>query len=80
MTGVYDMQRANGNCFALDNGGRFRVPLLHSNADAMMARLRNFGMLLFKPVELNTRLEVNTCNGRKDESYTLSALWPSLLY
>jgi hypothetical protein len=53
---LYAMQRANGDVFALEDHGRFRVPLFHSSHDAMMARLRNFGMLLFKPVALDARL------------------------
>ena len=50
------MQRANGDVFALDNKGRFCVPLFHSSRDAMTARLRNGDMLLFKPVALDARL------------------------
>jgi len=53
---LYAMQRANGDVFALEDNGRFRVPLFHSSHDGMMARLRNFGMLLFKPVALDARL------------------------
>ena len=53
---LYAMQRANGDVFALEDHGLFRVPLFHSSHDAMMARLRNFGMLLFKPVSLDARL------------------------
>jgi hypothetical protein len=53
---LYAMQRANGDVFALEDHGRFRVPLFHSSHDAMMARLRHFGMLLFKPVALDARL------------------------
>jgi hypothetical protein len=49
------MQRANGDWFALDHHGRLRVPLFHSSQDAMIARLRNFGLLVFKPVLLNAR-------------------------
>ena len=56
MSDLYAMQRANGDVFALDDHGRFRVPLFHSSHDAMMARLRNFGMLLFKPVKLDASL------------------------
>jgi hypothetical protein len=56
MSDLYAMQRANGDVFALDDHGRFRVPLFHSTHDAMMARLRNLGMLLFKPVALDARL------------------------
>lgn len=56
MSDIYAMQRANGDVFALDNKGRFCVPLFHSSRDAMTARLRNGGMLLFKPVALDARL------------------------
>jgi hypothetical protein len=50
------MRRANGDVFALDNKGRFCVPLFHSSRDAMTARSRNGGMLLFKPVALDAGL------------------------
>ena len=50
MSDIFAMQRANGDWFAIDHDGRLRVPLFHSIHDAMMARLRNFGLLLFKPV------------------------------
>jgi hypothetical protein len=53
MSNIYVMQRANGDVFALDDHGRFRVPLFNSSSDAFLARLRNFGMLLFKPVPLD---------------------------
>lgn len=56
MNDIYAMQRANGDWFALEGHGRLRVPLFHSSHDAMIARLRNFGMLLFKPVALDARL------------------------
>jgi hypothetical protein len=56
MSDIYAMQRANGDVFALDNKGRFCVPLFHSSRDAMTARLRNVEMLLFKPVALDARL------------------------
>jgi len=56
MSDIYAMQRANGDVFALDNKGRFCVPLFHSSRDAMTARLRNADMLLFKPVALDARL------------------------
>jgi hypothetical protein len=65
MNEIYAMQRANGDWFALEDHGRFRVPLFQSNHDAMMARLRNFGMLLFKPVALDARLlkEIKPADG-----------------
>jgi hypothetical protein len=53
---IYAMRRANGDWFALEGHGRLQVPLFHSSHDAMMARLRNFGMLLFKPVALDARM------------------------
>ena len=53
MSDIFAMQRANGDWFALDHSGRLRVPIFHSIHDAMMARLRNFGLLLFKPVVLD---------------------------
>jgi hypothetical protein len=53
---IYAMQRANGDVFALDNKGRFCVPLFHSSRDAMTARSRNGDMLLFKPVALDAGL------------------------
>ena len=56
MSDIFAMQRANGDVFALDDHGRFCVPLFHSTHDAMTARLRNGDMLLFKPVALDTRL------------------------
>src|ERR1044072_6568414 len=56
MSDIYVMQRANGDVFALDNHGRFRVPLFSSSSDAYVTRLRNFGMLLFKPVPLDAGL------------------------
>ena len=56
MSEIYAMRRANGDWFALDGHGRLRVPLFHTSQDAMMARLRNFGMLLFEPVALDAQL------------------------
>ena len=55
MSDIFAMQRANGDWFALDHYGRLRVPLFHSVQDAMIARLRNFGLLVFKPVILDAR-------------------------
>jgi len=56
MSEIYVMQRANGDVFALDDHERFRVPLFNSSGDAFLARLRNLGMLLFKPVQLDADL------------------------
>lgn len=56
MTDVYCMRRANGDWFALEDHARLLVPLFNSRHDAMMARLRNFEMLLFEPVALDAQL------------------------
>ncbi len=56
MSDIYAMRRANGDWFALEDHGRLRVPPFHSSHDAMMARLRNLGMMLFKPIALDARL------------------------
>jgi len=56
VTKIYAMRRANGDWFALEGHGRLRVPLFHSTHDALMSRLRNFGMLLFEPVALDAQL------------------------
>jgi hypothetical protein len=50
---MYGMQRANGDWFALDDHGRLRMPVFRNSNDAMLARNRNAGMLLFKPVLLS---------------------------
>ena len=55
MSDIFAMQRANGDWFALDHHGGLCVPLFHSIHDAMMARLHNFGLLLFKPVVVDAR-------------------------
>ena len=59
MSDIFAMQRANGDWFVLEHYGRLRVPLFHSIHDAMMARLRNFGLLLFKPVVIDALFLTN---------------------
>ena len=56
MSDIYAMRRANGDWFALEGRGRLCVPLFHTSHDAMMASLRNSGMLLFRPVALDPSL------------------------
>jgi hypothetical protein len=53
---IYAMRRANGDWFAFEGQGRLCVPLFLSSHDALISRLRNFGMLLFEPVALNGQL------------------------
>jgi hypothetical protein len=73
MKEIYAMQRANGDWFALDDHGRFLVPLFQSTRDGLSARLRNFGMQLFKPVALDALLleELVTVGGKGDVAFLL---------
>jgi hypothetical protein len=73
MSDIYAMRRANGDWFALEDRGRIRVPLFHSSHDAMMARLRNFGMLLFKPVALDAHFlkEIVPVGGGTDVDFCI---------
>ena len=53
------MRRANGDWFALDDQGAFRVPVFQSAGDAMLARSRDSGMECFKPVVLDAAALTN---------------------
>jgi hypothetical protein len=53
MKTLFAMRRANGDWFALDDEGGFRVPVFHSSSDAMLARTRESGMECFRPVRLD---------------------------
>jgi hypothetical protein len=53
MSDLYAMRRANGDWFALDDGGRYRVPVFGSQRGGMLARVSNWGLRLFKPVALD---------------------------
>lgn len=55
MTGLYAMQRANGDWFAFEDNGLLRVPVFSSSGEAMQARAHNWGMLLFRPVIFDDR-------------------------
>jgi hypothetical protein len=55
MSSLYAMRRANGDWFALDDRGRFRVPVFSSQWDGMLARVNHWGMRLFQPVALDGR-------------------------
>ena len=39
MSNIYVMQRANGDVFAVDDHGRFGVPLFNSSSDAFLGPL-----------------------------------------
>jgi hypothetical protein len=53
LSDLYAMRRANGDWFALDAEGVFRVPVFRSISDAMQARAFNVEMLVFSPVKLD---------------------------
>lgn len=53
MKTFFAMRRANGDWFALDDDGLFRVPIFHSSGAAMVARSRDAGMECFRPVALD---------------------------
>jgi len=55
MSSMYAMRRANGDWFAFEESGNLRVPVFSSSREAMQARARNWGMLLFKPVIFDER-------------------------
>jgi hypothetical protein len=53
MKTLFAMRRANGDWFALDDHGSFRVPIFQSSSEAMLARSRETGMECFRPVVLD---------------------------
>lgn len=53
MSNLYAMRRANGDWFALDDHGRFRVPVFRSSWEGMLASIRHAGMMLFSPTVLD---------------------------
>ena len=55
MSSMYAMRRANGDWFAFEERGNLRVPVFSSSREAMWARERNRGMMLFKPVVFDER-------------------------
>lgn len=55
MNTLFALRRANGDWFALDDEGLFRVPVFRSSGAAMVARSRDVGMECFRPVELDEK-------------------------
>lgn len=53
MNNLFAMRRANGDWFALDDQGRFRVPVFRTAGAAMIARSRETRMECFRPIELD---------------------------
>ena len=73
MSDIFAMRRANGDWFALEDYGRTCVPVFQSSHDAIMARLRTFGMLLFEPIALDDRLmkEITSSATKSDVDFCL---------
>jgi hypothetical protein len=73
MSNLFAMRRANGDWFALDERGRFRVPLFSSVRGGMMARVSVWGMRLFEPVALDGRAlgELVTADGLGETEFWL---------
>jgi hypothetical protein len=67
MSSLFAMRRANGDWFALDDHGRFRVPVFQNSSAAMVARSRETGMECFRPVLLDeiTFKNLTTTDGGK---------------
>ena len=50
MKTFYAMRRANGDWFAVADKDDLRMPIFKNSGDAMTARLRDSGMVCFRPV------------------------------
>lgn len=59
MNSLFAMRRANGDWFALDDQGSFRVPVFHSSKAAMLARSRDTSMECFRAVLLDAAAFAN---------------------
>ena len=55
MKTFYAMRRANGDWYAVADKGSLRVPIFKSSSDAMTARLRDSGMVCFRPITFDVR-------------------------
>lgn len=55
MSALWAMKRANGDWFALDDHGAFRVPVFQSRRDAMQGRAFHVEMLVFSPVRVDEK-------------------------
>lgn len=68
------MRRANGDWFALDDNGGFRVPVFYSSSAAMAARMQDTGMECFRPVIIDAAAftDLSTTDGGKGSFWLIS--------
>ena len=71
MKTVYGMRRANGDWFALKKYNGMRVPVFHSESEAIRARTFNVEMLVFKPAPVDE----DTINDLLKDSERPSHFW-----
>ncbi|MCU1263710.1 MAG: hypothetical protein JWM21_28 [Acidobacteria bacterium] len=73
MSQLWAMQRANGDWFALDDKGAFRVPVFQSSRDAAQARAFNVEMLVFHPVTVDETVlkDLGRANGSSPSHFWL---------
>jgi hypothetical protein len=68
------MRRANGDWFALDDNGGFRVPVFYSSSAAMAARRQDTGMECFRPVIIDAAAftDLSTTDGGTGSFWLIS--------
>ncbi len=66
MGDLYAMQRANGDWFAFDDHGLFRMPIFHSPSAAMISRSRHSELECFRPKAFDQRVleDLRTSEGK----------------
>ena len=66
MSDLYGMQRANGDWFAFDDHGLFRMPVFHNSRAAMISRSRHSELECFRPMIFDQRLlaDLKTADGK----------------
>ena len=71
MKTLYAMRRANGDWYAVADKSDVRVPIFKSSGEAMIARLRDSGMVCFRPVAFDASALEEL---RRTDSHTASFL------
>ena len=71
---LFAMRRANGDWFALDDNGGFRVPIFYSSSAAMAARMQDASMECFRPVVIDEAAltDLTTSDGGKGSYWLVS--------